>query len=118
MPATVMSRFSYPKVPGDSLWSIVDMSGPASYTEVSSATPPSGGQKLTAADFGLQSIDWIGAMASDDAQYSVYVAPAPFNSGSPLASALLMWIEAATGAEVAAGTDLSAHTVRLLAIGR
>lgn len=118
MAATVMSRFSYPKVPGDSLWSITDITGPASYTQVTTGTPPTGGQLVTAADFGLQSIDWVGVMASDNGQYSVAAIPAPFNLGNPLASVALQWSVAATGAQVAAAVNLSARTVRLLAIGR
>lgn len=130
---TVMSRFSYPKVPGDQPWSVVDVTGPASYVAVlpAAAPPPpadeegtlpsaapSGGQTVTAADFGLQSIDWVGAMGSDDGSYNVSVLPGDFSSGSPLDSVVLLWIDAATGLEVTAGTDLSASTVRLLAIGR
>lgn len=118
MPATVMSRFSYPKVPGDSLWSIVDMTGPASYTQVTTGTPATGGQAVTAADFGMQSLDWIGAIGSDNGQYAVTVIPAPFNVGAPFNSALLQWSLAATGAQAAAAANLSARTVRLLAIGR
>ena len=117
MATALMSRFSYPKVPGDGFWSIVDVTGPASYTQIA-GTPPTGGQEVTAADFGLQSLDWVGAMGSDNGQYSVIVMPIPFASGAPLGSVLLLWSLATSGAQAAAGANLSARTVRLLAIGR
>lgn len=127
MPTTVMSRFSYPKVPGDTPWSIIDVTGPASYVKVTAGagtTPPSGGQRITAADFGLQSLDWIGAMSSGNANFSVLVTPLGFFKGDIFTSILLRWttMTDVTGTmwaqEVAAGTNLSQATVRLLAIGR
>ena len=137
MATQVMSRFSYPKVPGDTPWSILDATGPASYVAVLPVPPaappvgdepaaeaaaraaPTGGQTITAADFGLQSLDWVGAMGSDNTgTYSVSVVPGDFNLGAPLDYVLLLWFDAATGAESADGADLSGSTVRLLAIGR
>jgi hypothetical protein len=81
---------------------------------------------LTAADFGLQSIDIILGMASTDGLYTVNIIPLLIN---PLPSPpmptqlpdgtfeafLLMWITANDGAE--ASGNLSASTVRLLASG-
>src|SRR5215472_6456806 len=98
MPATVMSRFSYPKVPGDGLWSIVDVTGPTSYAVIVVGTPPGGGQLVTAADCGLISIDWIQSMGSDDGQYDIVCIPAPFTLGNPLVAVRLMWLISATGA--------------------
>jgi hypothetical protein len=118
MPATVMSRFSYPKVPGDGLWSIVDVTGLASYAVIVIGTPPTGGQLVTPADCGLQSIDWIQSMGSDNGQYDVTCYPAPFTLGNPFAGVRLQWLTAATGAEAIAATNLSARSVRLLVIGR
>lgn len=118
MPTTVMSRFGYPKVPGDAPWSVVDVEGPASYAQIVTGAIATGGQLLTAGDFGLQSFDWVGAMGSDNGQYSVVAFPAPFNAGAPMASVRLQWNIAATGAQAAAAANLSARTVRLLAIGR
>lgn len=140
MATQLMSRFSYPKVPGDAPWSIIDAIGPTSYTAVlpvvepppppppddapeaarliSPRVAPTGGQAITASDFGLQSLDWVGAMGSDSGSYSASVVPGDFSLGAPLDYVLLLWIDVATGAEVATGTDLSTNVVRLLAIGR
>lgn len=118
MPATVMSRYSYPKSPGDERWAVTDMTGPASYTAIVTGTPPTGGQIIRAADFGLQSLDWVQSMGSDNGQYDIVCIPNGFTLGNPLASFLLQWIVSATGAEVAGAVNLSARTVRLLGIGR
>src|SRR5262249_37362825 len=118
MPATVMSRFSYPKVPGDTLESMVDVTGPASYTQLVVGTPPTGGQAVTATECGLQSIDWVQSMGSDNGQYDIVCVPVAFTLGNPLASVRLQWIISATGAEAAAAANLSARTVRLFVKGR
>jgi hypothetical protein len=113
-----MSRFGYPKVPGDSLWSVVDVTGPASYTVITPGTPPTGGQLLTAADCGLQSMDWVQSMGSDNGTYDVACIAAPFSAGNPLPGVRLQWVTSAAGTEVTGGTALNARTVRLLVIGR
>jgi len=121
MSAVVMSRFSYPKVPGDTPWSVIDVSGPEAYEQIvigQADEPPDGGQEITAADFGIQSLDFIASMGSDDGQCGVHVIPAHFFEGDSLTEVLLQWITLADGAEVDADTDLSDFTVRLLAIGR
>jgi hypothetical protein len=118
MPATVMSRFGYPKIPGDSLWSVVDVTGPTSYTVITTGSPPTGGQLLAPADCGLQSIDWVQSLGSDDGQYDIVCVPGPFSAGNPLAGVRLQWIISATGAQVAGAVNLSSRTVRLLVIGR
>ena len=55
--AQLLSRFSYPKQPGDQPWSIIEVRGPQSYAQVTGM--PGGGQQVTAADFGLQSLDFV-----------------------------------------------------------
>lgn len=119
MSATPMSRFSYPKVPGDGPWSVVDVAGPTSYVQMAQGTPPTGGQILTAAGFGLQSLDWVAVIGpSDNYQYSVQVVPLPLLPGSPFEAMAVAWSVTATGAQVANGINLSARTVRMLGIGR
>jgi hypothetical protein len=113
-----MSRFSYPKVPGDGFQSVTDMTGPASYAVIVSGTPPSGGQTMRASDFGLASLDWVKSMGSDNGQYVVICIPLGFSAGNPFTSFLLQWVTSATGAEVVAATNLSARTVRLFGFGR
>lgn len=117
MAATVMSRFSYPKVPGDSLWSMLDITGPTAYVPVVAGTPPTGGQLIPASNFGLQSIDWVQSTGSDNGGFDIVCIPMPFSLGNPMPAVLLMWVNALTGAQAPAG-NLSARTVRLLAIGR
>ncbi|HEV8525220.1 MAG TPA: hypothetical protein VGQ71_12025 [Terriglobales bacterium] len=115
MPAAVLSRFSYPKVPGDSFWSVVDVEGPASYVQVVPGNPPTGGQLITASDCGLQSFDWVNAKGASQAFNAVVVIPAIVGNPTIIR---LMWITAATGSQVAPGANLSGRFVRLLAIGR
>jgi hypothetical protein len=98
--------------------SILDVPGPASYTAVVTGSPPTGGQLITAADCGLQSLDWVQSQGSDDGQYDIMVVPAPFSLGNPMPAVRLMWVVAATGAQVTAAVNLSARTVRLYVTGR
>jgi hypothetical protein len=130
--ALLLTRFSYPKVPGDQPWSIIDVTGPASYTEVTPGSPgppvvaPTGGQEIWAQDFGLQAFDFVVAMGSNDGQYAGVIvpvggtvtAPGEFTPGGDFESLLLMWMDLSTGLEATAATDLSASFLRLLAIGR
>lgn len=93
-----MSRFSYPKAPGDQPWSIIDVPGPASYTAIAPGTPPTGGQTITPQDCGLQSIDWVQSMGSDNGQYDIVCLANPFVQGNAFAGVRLQWIVSATGA--------------------
>ena len=132
MAAAILTRYGYPKVPGDQPESITDVSGPVSYVPLTPGTPgppitlPSGGQTVTAADFGLQSLDYVTAMASQDGLYTVVCVPLlvepypnpPLPTQLPdgtFSSVLLKWVTA-TGAE--ASGDLSQSAVRLFARGR
>lgn len=105
--ATILGRFSYPKVPGDQPWSIIDLQGPASY--------PNGGQLIYPADFGLQSFDFVAAMQSVFG-YTVEIVPTTATIGGAYSVLSVQWYLA--GDPVAFDTDLSAASVRLLAIGR
>ena len=114
MPATVLRRFNYPKVPGDSFWSLVDVEGPASYVPITTGNPPTGGQPVTASDCGLREFDWVQSMGASSAFNAVVAIPLPGNLGL----IRVMWITAATGAQVAPGANLAGRFARLLAIGR
>ena len=117
-----------PSPPGDQPWTIIDIDGPASYTVITVATPPTGGQVIKATDIGMQTIDWAQAMGSDDGQYAgeCYLVGGlanPRSGGKPNYSQSgsqinLQWITAATGAEVTGTTDVSARRMRLLVLGR
>lgn len=108
----------YPAVPGNKPISITDQLGPASYTVITTGSPPTGGQTINASAFGLQFLENVWAMGSDDGQYVINVFMNPLYKNQPSTSVLLQWIVAATGAEVTGTTDLSGRTVRLMAIGR
>ena len=111
----------FPKPPGDQPWSVVDIAGPSSYTQLTPANPiVTGGQQISGATLGLNtSVVFCCALGSDDGTYIVNVFLKAFNPGQPsYTGVVLQWITAATGAEVAGAVNLSARTVRLLAIGR
>jgi|SRR5215471_13002155 len=131
MATALLTRFSYPKVPGDQPESILDVTGPASYTPVTPGTPgppitpATGGQRITAADFGLQSLEFVVSLGSTDGQYSVIVVPEttepPPNPPLPtqlpdgtFSAVLLAWMQ--LGGAQASG-DLSQSAVRLFARG-
>lgn len=125
MPAEVLTRFGYPKSPGDTPWSVADITGPQSYVQITPGdsgppiTPPSGGQPVFPSDFALQSIHIAVGMASNDGKYAVQIIPLPsipMGDGT-FSQLLLMWIDLSSGQQVSSGQDLSKSTVRLLAIG-
>ena len=90
--------------------------GPASYTAVGVASPPTGGDTLYASEFGLKSFDAVIALSSDNGQYGAEaIFPEGIAKGST--SCKLLWKTLATGAEVAGATVLSARTLRLLVWG-
>jgi hypothetical protein len=119
----ILIRLSYPKQPGDTPWSIIDVDGPASYVQITPGSPgppvvqPSGGQPVFPQDFGLQSFHIVLAQQSNDGRYAVSAIPVRLEGDDAFNEALLDWIDLATGQQVAAGTNLSRSSVRLLAIG-
>lgn len=123
MSTQILLRMSYPKVPGDTPWSVADVTGPTSYVQITPGTPgppvtpPSGGQSVFPSDFGLQSFHIVLAQGSNDGNYAVVLIPVPLEGDDSFNQALLMWIDLSTGQQVAAGVDLSKSSVRLLALG-
>ena len=121
----ILTRFGYPKSPGDTPWSIIDVTGPQSYVQVTPGDPgppvipPIGGEHLFPSDFALQSIHIALAMASNDAKFSVNIigVPASPQGDGTFTVLMLMWMEIDTGEEAATGQDLSQSVVRILAIG-
>jgi hypothetical protein len=106
----------FPQSNGARVESVMTKTGPASYTQVSVATPPTGGQTVEAKEFGLKYIEFLESSLSDDGQYQVFATPKVADAKG-VSSWTLMWVTASGGAEVAAETDLSGRTVRLRAIG-
>lgn len=113
----LLTRFSYPKVPGDQPWSIIDVRGPANYALLLTGTPPTGGQLVTAAAFGLQSIDFAMAMDSQNGAWNVHLVPDGFAVGGSFTGVRIAWSSLNAGTQAPAATDLSAAIVRLMAIG-
>jgi len=110
---------SYPAVPGNKRVSVLDVAGPASYTQVtiSAGVAPTGGQAVSASAFGLSGLEYVHSMRSDDGIYQVLVYMAPFQKNNPSPGVILAWFVASTGVQVTALTNLSARTVRLAAQG-
>lgn len=116
--ATVLSRYSYPKSPGDERWSVIDVVGPSSYTVVTAGTPPTGGQVVTASAFGLMSLDCVFEIAGATGVNGVRVLANPYTFGDSMPAVTLLWIVLATGAQATAAANLSTQAVRLMAVGR
>ena len=108
---------TYPAPPGNKKTSIIDVVGPASYTQVTPGTPPTGGQLISASEFGLINIESVYASGSDNGQYEVVVIQDPHFLNNPSGGVRLLWKVAATGAEVVGATPLSTQLIRLTAIG-
>lgn len=107
----------FPQGLGDRYFSILDHKGPAAYAQIVVATPPTGGDVLTAAECGLKFIDAVNGGISDDGQFAVEATPT-VGGGGEVTQARLLWSVAATGAQVAGATNLSARTIRLEVWGR
>lgn len=124
----ITTLLEYPAPPGNKYFQIVDVDGPASYTQVSGATPPTGGQSIKATDIGMQSIDWAQAMGDDNGTHDgvCYVIGGlgnPRSGGTPNvsqpgSSIILQWIVSNTGAELGGGQNVSGRHMRLLVLGR
>jgi hypothetical protein len=105
---------------GDRPYAIIDFAGSASYTQVTTGTPPTGGQAINPSNFGLtaglEGIFMVGA--STNGQYGVVAMQATaYNQGTNNPTWILLWYVIHTGAEVAGAVNLSAQTVRLVGFG-
>lgn len=106
----------YPQAHGSKLVSVIEKTGPSSYTTVTTGTPPTGGQSVTASEFGLKYIEHVEGCLSDNGQYLVFFTPT-VSGKEGVTSGILFWMTAVNGLEVVAQVDLSGRTVRLKAIG-
>src|SRR5204863_6331262 len=107
---------SYPAVPGDKRFGFALITGPASYTVITTGTPPTGGILVNAGDFGLTELEWVGVGVSDNGQYHTIAFPALAQT-QPQKQVRLEAITTATGAKVVATTDLSGRTFLLMGMG-
>lgn len=110
----ILLRFSYPKVPGDQPWSIIDVRGPVAYQPLVAGTPATGGQRITARDFGLQALDFVAAMGTSNGM-NILVIPEQLALQSEFEAIRIGWMQL-TGGQ--ASGNLSTFLARLLAIGR
>ncbi len=107
---------SYPAVPGDKRFGFALITGPASYTQITTAAPPTGGILVNAGDFGLTELEWVGVGVSDNGQYHCVAFPALAQT-QPQKQVRLEALTTDGGAQVAGATDLSGRTFLLMAMG-
>jgi hypothetical protein len=116
-----ITRLGYPCAPGNKNWSSYDLTGPSSYTTVSTGSPlgsTSGGQQISASVFGLTTVEGVWCESGDNTgTYGARCYLAPFQKAGGSPTVIVQWVVAATGAEVTGTTNLSASTLRLRAIG-
>lgn len=106
----------FPVTIGGKQYSVIDHTGPTSYTQVTPGNPPTGGDIVTAAAFGLKAIEMMEVTMDNTATYD----PDPCLAQTdilPRTQITLRWFAASGRAEVAGATNLSASHVRIDAIG-
>jgi hypothetical protein len=109
----ILTGFPEP-VAGRTKWSFVDHTGPLSYVTGGETYPTQsafGGPN----NLGLSGVYFVVPTWSSDGAY--YIVPKYAGKGGVRGTATLQWFVAATGQQVAAGTNLSGATVRLMVIG-
>ena len=122
--ANVTTVLEYPWSVGLLMETLVDVQGPASYTQITIGTPPTGGLTVFAADMGFKEIHSVEVMGSDNGQYDgvCYINNGPGTIGNPRQRAgsqlQLQWLVAVGRGEAGAGLNLSARTIRLCVTGR
>lgn len=109
----------YPASIGNKVASLINHTGPTSYTVVTPGSTPAGGDTIKASAFGLKFIESIDPAM--DATGAYFVMGIPSNPG-PCATWILRWFVVAGGppatiAEVGVGSSLDEYTVRIRAIG-
>lgn len=116
MASTVIDKSPLPI--GNRWCSLVDHTGPGSYTQVSTGSTPTGGDLVTAAECGLKWIEIMIVCGLDNT--GVYAPDALCNLGgaSDATSTILRWFTAAGMTEVTGTTSLLVNHVRLLVFGR
>lgn len=94
------------------------LTGPASYTQVTPGSPPTGGQALSASQFGLLYLDLVLFTANDTGGFTAVWTPKSVTPQGVTAGIVAWWVAAGTIDEVSASTNLSGKYLRVLAIGR
>jgi hypothetical protein len=107
---------SYPTPPGDKRWACGLVQGPASYTQITTGTPATGGFIVKAADIGLTEIEWCSQAVSDDGRYVAFPIPTK-SQNAPQTSVAFVIIIAHTGAEETGTHNCSANSFLFFAMG-
>jgi hypothetical protein len=100
---------------GDKYLIHFDHAGPASYVSLvtgSAGVAASGGDKINASDIGMGGFDNFDTMMDATGTYYALVVPVLGANGNAVPSVILVWYVAATDAQVAPGTNLSAFSIR------
>jgi len=106
----------YPISIGNRRLAVGALTGPTSYTTITTGSPPTGGQTILASQFGMKYIESVSCSVSDDGQYTAFWTPASA-SHNGVTSGILGWTSFG-GSELGGATNLSARTVRVTVIGR
>lgn len=105
-----------------------DHTGPASYVQVVTgvASALTGGDQINALDLGMGGFDNVDCMMDPTGQFYALAIPLNGGNGNAVPSIVLRWFSAKTatiggqaqtnGAEVVAGTNLSAFSLRVEAV--
>lgn len=103
-----------------------DHDGPASYTRIVPGTTPTGADIINASDIGVGGFDNADMMADSTGRFYALAVPIAGGGGNAVTQMALVWFSLVTatvggqsqtaGTEVAAGTNLSAFSVRVQAI--
>jgi hypothetical protein len=116
MPVQQLSQ--YPCPPGNRNQAVGSFSGPAAYAQVVPGNPPTGGFQLTAAQLGLVSIEFMTCSLDASGTYNAEVIfPSNFLPNDDVPYVIIEFTLAATGAQVAGATNLSAINWRFQAFG-
>lgn len=114
MPNTTLQGLQAEPVSGRVKWTFLDHTGPASYVTGGETFPTQsafGGPN----NAGLASVYFIAPTWSQSGTY--FIVPQYAGPGGVRGTCQLLWFVTATGAQVAATTNLSGETVRLMILG-
>jgi len=103
----------FPRAFSGKIENVITLAGPSSYTSVTPGSTPTGGQSVTAAQFGMKFIEFLDGCCDATGTYAVRAIP--LASSAKATTWTLQWVVAATGVETTG--DLSTYTVRLRAVG-
>lgn len=105
----------YPISIGNRRLAVATLTGPSSYTAVTPGTTPTGGQALSASQFGMKYLESVTFSLDSTGAYTAYFSKAS-GAANAVTAGIVIWTVANGGAE--ASGDLSAKVLTVKAIGR